>query len=360
MEKHLDALLELNESKSSPLLFKCPERHLYVDKRGGDQETMARCGITKLLKKRSYSNFRAVNNTPQNRRSGVASGRRFHEHIYHALTCVPLSEEAKREAEEKRKRAIAAYRKKHAGKEMRRPPSVRYKSVCKCEDKFGGNKKRKTRSLKPGSCLSRWISAAQAFLHQNKLEPVACEVIVSCPESLTTEVDLLALKSRFTSDRCKLEEYSARRSLSLHERRKLLAEGAYTSADYELVNVSWKTGYSVRTLDTPRTIDSSGRMRGVAAFLPNTEHQQHRLQQLIENSILLHGHNLTVERNYIVYAGAYADSHDRLLIKTYESSLQQPSDNNTTSAINQQLEELVKDAHRAGSQSLLAWAQDRA
>lgn len=140
---------------------------------------------------------------------------------------------------------------------------------CSCERKFGAPC---GRPLKRGSKMHGWVLNALRFVRNSRIRPLAGELIVAGLPGMATQVDMLGAR------------------------------------DGRLVNVSWKTGYDVATLEDSRSVDRGGKsapMRG-APHLVNCELNHHRLQVAVENH-MLRVHGAHVAASYIVYVSATAD-----------------------------------------------------
>lgn len=263
----LESLCALNRDGT---LTRDPKTHIFRDER---QEGVLkrRGGITRLLKRECYSNFKEVERA-HHRRSGRDVGERFHRHMFHHYMCAPLQKEARRVAQKERERVMNEFEKRR-GRPMKRKPRLHYEKVCLCESEFG--KRTHDTRLKDDSSMRRWVSAAVKRLKALGIRPVVCEPIISCRE-FTTQADLLGLADDGQS----------------------------------VVNVSWKTGYSSRTLHRARTTDDTGRMRGEASHITNSEQMQHALQQSLENEIMRVGHNIPVMRSLVLYVGCDPKSPD--------------------------------------------------
>jgi len=247
-------------------LYWDPETNVFVDERFKNAK---RCGMTKILKKQFYPNFLPVENK-QNRRSGKEVGERFHRYIYHRLICLPLQRQHRKEATKQHQiltKKIVEERAAAGKPPLKRLPKLKFDDPCQCKEKF--HKATVLRKQKTSS-VHLWVEQAQCILDDLNIKLIGCELIASC-EKGTTSVDALG----------------------------------WCGEETNLVNISWKTGYSQRTMHKPRTEpEHKGQMVGYAKHLPNSEHLHHQLQQLVENQILKKGHDIEVNRNLIIYFGA--------------------------------------------------------
>lgn len=267
-----------------------PDTNVFLDNR---YKPVQRCGMTKILKKRFHGNYLPVENK-QHRRSGKETGERFHRYIYHSLVCMPLlAKRYKTELDEHGAKidTIQAQRRRMGKPPLKRLPKFKFDNTCQCKIKF-----HKTTVLRKekASNVHLWVEQALGILRDNDVKLVGCELIASSQYG-TTSIDALG----------------------------------WVGEETNIVNISWKTGYSQRTMHTPRTNpEYEGKMLGDASHIPNSEHMQHQLQQMVENEILQKGHNIEVNRNLLVYFGANnkntpvvfdSDQHEFLNPKTEEN-----------------------------------------
>lgn len=253
----------LNLIKSGVLNWD-PQTNCFIDERFPNRE---RSGITKLLGK-YYKNYDAVEKK-HNRRSGKETGERFHRYVFHEIVCIPLQKQEMAKAIKRQEKEFEELQKKN--KKRKRMPKLQYEDPCQCQTKF--HKKTVYRAEKT-SAVHRWVPQALQVLKDKGIKLIGSELIASCPK-ISTSIDALG----------------------------------WWGETSQLVNISWKTGYSERTIKQPRVKETpednpKKTMLGKASHITNCELNQHQLQQLIENAILEKGHEIIVKRNLLIYLGA--------------------------------------------------------
>ncbi len=117
------------------------------------------------------------------------------------------------------------------------------RAVCTCKARFG------VKTLKPrkNSPLEERMKLFKAYLREKQWQVYDCEMIVGCQkERLATSIDLVCVDN--------------------------------IEAPTSVIIVELKTGYTIQK-NTPRTIDTTGKMTGIAGqCIKNTFVNQHQLQ----------------------------------------------------------------------------------
>lgn len=205
-------------------------------------------GAINMLRKSFYgANFRFPSTARRRGKhsSSVEIGARLHRFVYHEFVCVERSANVI---------------------DLTKPKKSKTLSACDCKHSFGTI----TRSPKPNSKASNFLSAFKNFLSFHNWVVLTCELPVALRETnIATAIDVVCTGSDPSKN--------------------------------EIFIIEVKTGY-LRNRHKADTTDTTGKMRGAyGKTIPNTIANHHQLQLWFGVEAFEDTHNIKVDRAVVVY-----------------------------------------------------------